>query len=92
MTGDNFVARLVQAKLTTKDDITDFDFDNKLKNLNKKLLQIQQNMVENELDELSQKVKLISPKGLTKDLINRYRILKVCYLQSGKIWVVVPQT
>ena len=85
MTGDNFVARLVQAKLTTKDDITDFDFDNKLKNLNKKLLQIQQNMVENELDELSQKVKLISPKGLTKDLINRYRILKVCYLQSGKI-------
>ena len=33
-------------------------------------------LVENELDEISKKVKLIPTKGLTKDLINGYRILK----------------
>ena len=39
-------------------------------------------MVENELDELS--VELISTKGLTKDLINGYSILKGAkYFSSG---------
>ena len=41
MTADNFAARSAQAKLTTKADIADFvkemDFDNKLKNINKKV-------------------------------------------------------
>ena len=32
-------------------------------------------LVENELSELSDKVKAISKKGLTKDLINKYSIL-----------------
>ena len=32
-------------------------------------------LVENELNELSQKVKPISTKGLKKDLINKYIIL-----------------
>ena len=32
-------------------------------------------MVENKLNELSEKVKLISIKGLTKYLINKYSIL-----------------
>ena len=42
--GDTFAARLARAKLVIKDDIANFvkesDFDNKLKNLNQKLLQI----------------------------------------------------
>lgn len=33
-------------------------------------------LVENELNELSKKVRLISTKGLTRDLINVCRILK----------------
>ena len=40
-TSDNFAARLKQANLASKNDITDFvkktDFDDKLKNLNKKV-------------------------------------------------------
>ena len=44
---DKFAARLVQTKLATIDDISDFvkqtNFDNKLKNF-KKLLQIKKNM------------------------------------------------
>ena len=43
-----FAARLTQAKLATKADIADFvkktDFDEKLKKITKKLLQIEQNM------------------------------------------------
>ena len=88
LTADDFAARLAQAKLATKVDIADFvnktDFDNKLKIFIKKLLQkTKHKLVENELDELLEKVELISTKGLTKDLINGYSILKgVKYLSS----------
>ena len=41
LTADNFTARLAQANLASKDDIANFvkktDFDNELKNLNKKV-------------------------------------------------------
>ena len=47
-----------------------------LKLKKKKLLQVKQHvLVENELNELSKKVKTISTKGLTKDLISKYNIL-----------------
>ena len=67
--------------LATKDDIADFvketDFYNKLKNLNKKVTskKTKHLPVENTLDELSEKDKLISTKGLTEDLINKYESL-----------------
>ena len=48
LTEENFAARLGQANLAIKSDIANFanktDFDKKLKSLNKKLLQIKQNM------------------------------------------------
>ena len=41
-------------------------------------------LVENELNELSGKVKAISTKGLTKDLINKFSILNGAkYFSSG---------
>ena len=41
-------------------------------------------LVENKLNELSEKVKLISTKGLTKYLINKYSILDSAkYFSSG---------
>ena len=56
----NFAARLAEAKLATKNDIANFvektDFDDKLKKNNKKIL------VENELNELSEKVQLLPAK------------------------------
>ena len=51
------------------------DFDNKLKNVTSN---------KNELNELSKKVKAISTKGLTKDLINKPSILNGAkYLPLG---------
>ena len=48
LTAENFAARLAQANLASKSDIVNFvkktDFDDKLKNLNKKLYQIKQNI------------------------------------------------
>ena len=48
LTAEHFVTRLAQANLTSKNDIDKFvkqiDFDDKLKNFNKKLLQIKQSM------------------------------------------------
>ena len=48
LTAETFAARLAQANLASNSDIATFvkktDFDNKLKNLNKKLLHIKQNM------------------------------------------------
>ena len=58
MTAENFAARLGQAYLASKSDIADFvrktDFDNKLKNLNKKITsnKIKHVRVENELKKL----------------------------------------
>ena len=82
MTSENFAARLAQAKLATKDDIADFvkkktDFNDKLKNLNTKFTsnKTKNLLVENNLDELCEKVKVISSKGLVQDLINKYKIL-----------------
>ena len=52
------------------------DFDDKLKNLNKNLSwnKTKHVLVENELNELSEKVKAISTKGLTKDLLHKFNI------------------
>ena len=65
--------------LASKSDIVNFvnkaDFDNKLKDVTSN---------KNELNELSKKVKAISTKGLTKDLINKFSILNGAkYFSSG---------
>ena len=75
LTAENFAARLKQANLKSKSNISDFlnkvYFDNILENLNKKVTLNKSRHVEvNNLDNLSKKVKLISTKWLTKDLIN----------------------
>ena len=77
LTAEKFAVRLAQANLANKNDIVIFvkktDFDNKLKDLNK-----------NELSELSKKLKAISTKGLTIDLINEFIILNGAkYFSSG---------
>ena len=59
------------------------DFDNKLKNLNQNVAsnKTKHVIVEN---ELSEKVKSISAKGSTKDLINKFSILNGAkYFSSG---------
>ena len=64
LTSENFAARLKQANLASKNDIANFvnktDFDNKLEDVTSN---------KNELNELSKKVKAISTKELTKDLV-----------------------
>ena len=76
---DNFAARLKIANLENKNDITNFvrkkNFDEELKNYNKKVTsnETKHLLVENELDGLSEEVKLISTKGL----IDNYNILTV---------------
>ena len=66
----SYTARQKQANLASKRDIANFvkrtDFDNELKDVTSNI---------NELNELSKKVKAISTKGLTKDLINKSSIL-----------------
>ena len=79
LTVENFTASLKQANLVSKDDIANFvkksDFYNKLKHVTSN---------KNELNELSIKVKVISTKGLTKDLINKFSILNGAkYFSSG---------
>ena len=70
MAADNFAARLKIANLTNKNDITNFvrkkHFDEELKNYNEKITsnETKHVLVENELDELSEEVILISTKGL----------------------------
>ena len=70
LTSEHFTARLKQTNLASKSNIANFvkkaDFDNKLKDVTSN---------KNELNELSKKVKAISTKGLTKDLINKFSIL-----------------
>ena len=69
LTSENFTTRLRQANLASKNDIANFikktSFVEKLKAVTNK----------KELNELSKKVKAISAKGLTKDLINKFSIL-----------------
>ena len=74
-----FDLRLKRANLASKSDIANFvkttDFDNKLKDVT---------LTKNELNELSKKVKAISTKGLTKDLIDKVSILNGAkYFSSG---------
>ena len=70
------------ANLASKSDIANFvkkaDFDDKLQNLNKIVTSNK-----NELNELSEKVKAISTKGLTKDLINKFSVLNEKYFSSA---------
>ena len=65
-----FELRLKRANLASKIDIANFvnkiDFDNKLKDIT---------LNKNELNELSKKVKAISTKEITKDLIDKFSIL-----------------
>ena len=63
LTAKDFTARLAQINLASKIDIVNFvkktDFDDKLKNLNKKIIsnKIKHVLVKNELNELSKKLK-----------------------------------
>ena len=60
------------------------DLDDKLKNFNKNVTSNKHVVVENELNELSEKVKAISAKESTKTLINKYSILNgEKYFYSG---------
>ena len=67
MAGKNDVSNFVKKKY----------FVNKLKRYNQNVTsnKTKDVFVENKLNELSEKVKVISTKGLTKKLINRYKIL-----------------
>ena len=66
--------KITQANSARKNDIANFtkrkDFVDELKNLNKNVT-----ANKNESNELSKKVKAISTKWLTKDLINKFSIL-----------------
>ena len=81
LTSENFAASLVQANLASKNDIDasvkKTEFDDELKNLNKNVTSNKKKhvLVENELNEISEKVKAIPTKGLIKDLINKFSIL-----------------
>ena len=70
LTAEKFSAGINQANLASKSDVANFvkkiDFDKKLKDVTSS---------KNELNELGEKVKAISTKGLTKDLINKVIIL-----------------
>ena len=90
LTSEIFTARLAQANLASKSDIANFvkktDFDDKLKILTKNVTsnKAKHVLVENELNELLDKVKAISTKGLTKSLVNKFSILKGAkYFSSG---------
>ena len=83
LTAQNFASRLAHATLASKNDIATLvkrtDFDDKLKHLNKNVI-----LNKNEFNELSKKVKAISTKGLTKDLIKKFSILNGAkYFSSG---------
>ena len=73
---ENCAARLAQPNLASKSNIASFvkktDFDDKLKKLDNKITsnKTKHARIENELNKLSEKVKAISTKRLTKDLVN----------------------
>ena len=71
------------------------DFDDKLKNAEEKLTlnKIKDVLVQNESNKLLEKVKLISTKGLTKDLTNWYIVLndaKYFSLAESKNQLIFP--
>ena len=80
-TAEIFDLRLKVANLASKSHIANFvkktDFDNKLKDVASN---------KNELNELSNTVKAISTKGLTKDLIDRFSILNGAKYFSSEIF------
>ena len=65
------------SKYITTPEFNKLTVDYQLKNLNKNVTsnKAKHVLVENELNEQSKKVEAISTKGLTKDLINGYKIL-----------------
>ena len=73
-----FDLRLKQANMASQSDSANFvnktDFNNKLKDVMSN---------KNELNELSKKIKEISTKGLTKDLIDRFSIINKAKLFSN---------
>ena len=77
LTSEIFSARLAKANLASKNDITDVvkktDFDEKLRNLNENVTsnKAKHILVENELNDLLEKVQVI----LTKNFINKFSIL-----------------
>ena len=78
LTENNFAARLAPGNLECKIDIANVvkeaGFNDKINNLNKKLLQIKQNKLK--MNSINyQKNETISTKKLTKDLINKHKIL-----------------
>ena len=83
------VARLAQANLASKSDIANFvkkaEFEDKLKNLFEKVMSSKTKhvLLENELNELSEKVKAILARRLTKDLINKFTIFNGAKYNSG---------
>ena len=86
LTAEHFTARLAQANFASKSDIINFvkktDFHDKLKKFNKNITK--HVLVENELNELSEEIKAISTKELTKDLIDKFSILNGAkYFCSG---------
>ena len=80
-TAEIFDLRLKRVNLAYQSDIANLvnkaDFDNKLLSFNKRINSNRTKHVlfEKKLNELSKKVEAISTKGLTKDLINGYKIL-----------------
>ena len=78
MTAANFAARLQQTTLATKSDIADLgkdiDFDEKIKNIIKKvtLNKTKHVLVENEVNDLSGKIKLLSTKDYNLFLVRMY--------------------
>ena len=79
-TSENFTARLKEENLARQSDNANFvkktDFDNELKDVTSS---------KNESNELSRRVKAISTKGLTKDLIHKFTIPSGAkYFSSGK--------
>ena len=87
----NFAARLAPANLASKNDIANFikktDFDDKLKNLNKKVTsnKTRHIVVKTKLDDLEKNAKIISTNGLTTDMINKYKVLNraKCFSLNG---------
>ena len=79
----NFAARLAEANLASKviwlivKIVKKTNFDDKLKNLNKKITSNKTRDLERKtkLDDLEKKVKVISTKGLTQGLINKINFL-----------------
>ena len=90
LTSESFTARLKQLNLSSKNNIANLvketDFENKITS-NK-----------NKLNELLKKVKEISTKGLTRDLINKISILNGAkYFSSGifqnyLVWIPAKKT